>query len=294
MQPGAAPRLLITDLDNTLYSWVGFIVPALEAMTEAIVRTTGRDASLVHPALQEVYSEEDTTDYAFVLQKSRLYTELGLEFEEFNRQVIQPAKEAYRQARDQHLKEFPEVTSTLESFLQRGTTIVGLTDAPFFPAEQRLKALGLDKLLHGLYAMRSYRLPTGEDPEDFMVDPKILEKERQGAYRSELKRRIELDPSWEKPDPRGVRRILKDYDVTAEEAWYVGDHPVKDALAAQEAGVRFFHAGFGRQTPREIGQKLNRYSPPSLQNRHSVPADMEMPKPESTLGLFSDLLDHLD
>ena len=35
-------RAVVTDLDNTLYSWVDYIVPSLEAMVASLMETTGR------------------------------------------------------------------------------------------------------------------------------------------------------------------------------------------------------------------------------------------------------------
>ena len=42
-------KLLITDLDDTLYDWTGFFVPAFYAMVDEIVALTGLDrARLLH------------------------------------------------------------------------------------------------------------------------------------------------------------------------------------------------------------------------------------------------------
>ena len=34
-------KAVITDADNTLYSWIDYIVPSLEALTETLHRITG-------------------------------------------------------------------------------------------------------------------------------------------------------------------------------------------------------------------------------------------------------------
>lgn len=48
-----------------------------------------------------------------------------------------------------------------------------------------------------------------------------------------------------KPDPRGLRAVLEQLGVEAEEAIYVGDRPSIDGLAAERAGVSFVLAGDG-------------------------------------------------
>ena len=34
-------RLVVTDMDGTLYSWVDYIVPAVEALVDSVCRATG-------------------------------------------------------------------------------------------------------------------------------------------------------------------------------------------------------------------------------------------------------------
>ncbi len=46
-------RAVVTDLDNTLYSWVNYIVPALEAMVTSLCETTGYPRIRVVQALKE-------------------------------------------------------------------------------------------------------------------------------------------------------------------------------------------------------------------------------------------------
>ena len=50
-------RLVVTDMDNTLYSWVNYIVPAVEAMVEAVVHATGFQKLKVIQSLKAVYEK---------------------------------------------------------------------------------------------------------------------------------------------------------------------------------------------------------------------------------------------
>lgn len=52
-----------------------------------------------------------------------------------------------------------------------------------------------------------------------------------------------------KPDPQGLREVLKQLGVRAEEAIYVGDRPSIDGVAAERAGMRYVVAGDGHRDP---------------------------------------------
>ena len=59
--------LVIVDLDNTLYDWVGFFAPSFEAMVTAAVRIvdTSRDALL--DDIQQVHQRYGNTEHPFAL-----------------------------------------------------------------------------------------------------------------------------------------------------------------------------------------------------------------------------------
>lgn len=66
-------RLVVTDMDNTLYSWVNYIVPAVEAMVEAVCRATGYPKIRVVQSLKKVYEHYESNEYPFALQESSLF-----------------------------------------------------------------------------------------------------------------------------------------------------------------------------------------------------------------------------
>lgn len=58
-------KLLITDLDDTLYSWTRFYIPAFYAMAEAVSDMTGIDLKRLLDEYRSVHQEKGTVEYPF-------------------------------------------------------------------------------------------------------------------------------------------------------------------------------------------------------------------------------------
>ena len=91
-------RLVVTDMDNTLYSWVDYIVPAMEALVAAVCQATGFPRIKVVQSLKTVYSKYESNEYPFALQESSIY-ETFPEFGSFDKLIIEPARMAFAEAR---------------------------------------------------------------------------------------------------------------------------------------------------------------------------------------------------
>lgn len=286
-------KLVITDLDNTLYDWVAFVVPALEAMLESLVRTTGMAEADLIDALRLAYAEEETAEYAFVLQRSDLYERLGLPFRVFSERHIKPAQAAFSAERTRHLRPYPGVEKTLRELKNRGVALYGLTDAPAFPATARLRKLGLDVYFERLYTLENYLPPVGPDG-DFLIEPEIRAKIGRGEYDAAFGKPVELAKAYEKPSPLGVRKILFDSGMRPADALLIGDNPGKDLAAASAAGVRGVHASYGSRHDPALIARLQRLTPDRLNARHRAEPGQPPPAPWASVAEFPDLLDLLE
>jgi len=277
-------RLVITDMDGTLYSWVDYIVPALEAMVSSLEQTTGMPRIRIVQSLKEVYEQQGTNEYAFAIQESKIFHEFAYDFDSFNALVITPARNAFSEMRRRYLRPYKGVVSTLASMRARGVQIVALTDAPRFPAERRLKQLALDESIDALYALGSFPVPD-------LVDSAVKEREREGYYRSSLPLVVELPFEYEKPSPRGVTRILADFKVDPSEAIVVGDNLKKDIAAAQSASVRGVFAEYGTYIAPQYRERLAAFSARAVTRKNVADEnDRETYPPSATLSNFSQIL----
>jgi phosphoglycolate phosphatase len=254
-------RAVITDLDNTLYPWVDYIVPSVEAMVDSLVATTGLPRVRIVQSLKAVYSKYESNEYPFAIQESELFKPYEADFDSFNALVLGPARQAFRIAREHYLRPYPGVRETLEALRDRKLLVIGLTDAPRNAAELRLKWLKLDHHFDALYTLPGYPLPEN-------VDPEIRKRDAAGHYRSRVQRVEELPHTAEKPSPDGLRRILEDFRLEPDQALYVGDNVKKDMPAAQACDVLGVWAEYGTYVSAEYRARLAVISAKAVTRRH--------------------------
>jgi phosphoglycolate phosphatase len=253
-------RAVVTDLDNTLYPWVDYIVPSLEAMVDSLTATTGLPRIRIVQSLKEVYTRYESNEYPFAIQESDIFQPYERDFESFNRLVVDPARRAFKAARERWLKPYAGVKETLDWIRAQGLPLVALSDAPRNGAELRLKWLGLDGHFDALYTMPGYQLPEN-------VDPEIRRREKAGHYRSRTAVR-ELSREAEKPSPDGLRRILADFGLRGADVIYVGDNVKKDMPVARACGALGVWAEYGTYISAEYRERLAVISARSVTVRH--------------------------
>jgi phosphoglycolate phosphatase len=254
-------RAVVTDLDNTLYSWVDYIVPSVEAMVASLMETTGRPRIDIVQSLKAVYARHESNEYPFAIQESRLFHPYKTDFDSFDALVVRPAQRAFAEARRRYLHPYPGVVETLRALREDGLQIVALTDAPRNAVERRIQLLGLEGLFDGLYALEGYALPEN-------VNPEIRRRDEAGHYRLKGTRVVELPRGAEKPDPRGLRRILKDLGVAPSEVLFVGDNVKKDMALAAAVGATGVWAEYGTYVSTEYRERLAVISAKRVTQRH--------------------------
>lgn len=284
-------QLVVTDMDNTLYPWVDYIVPSVEAMVAAVVHSTGLPTLRVIQSLKAVYEKYESNEYPYALQESSLFTEYP-EFGSFDKLVIEPARAAFAEARRKYLKPFRGVVETLQLLKKRGIRVVALTDAPRNPAEYRARAMGLDGLLSALYTLPSFRFPRKRGQT--LVANTIVRKEEKGGYRAACPV-MEMPRSFEKPSARGLLRICRNLKVRPADTLFVGDSLHKDVLLAQRVGAVDCWAEYGTYVSLEYRERLDIISAPSITRRHAAsmvePTDSPVVRPTHSLSNFAQILD---
>jgi putative hydrolase of the HAD superfamily len=279
-------KVLIADADNTLYSWVDYIVPSLEAMVDALARVTGFSRDDIASSMRKVFEKFNTNEYAFVLQEAEIFADLRKDFARFQEHVINPSRYAFNRAREQCLQPYPGVRKTLRHLVNRGIKIFVLSDAPSFSAEQRLKRLEISPYVTALYALKTYPLPRSTH-----LDEAILNRMKVGYYRSQVGKVVEMDHAFEKPNPEGLGQLLRRERIRPEQAVLVGDNAKKDIVVARACSVADVWARYGTVIAPEMRARLSYYSAPSVQRRN-VSAEGEVQiVPTHTIDRFDQLLE---
>jgi phosphoglycolate phosphatase len=278
-------KLLITDLDNTLYDWVDYYTTAFAAMFAEVRHISGVDREDLLAAFRRVHQAHGTSEYAFSLAELDVLPEVaeGLDA----RTVVtrySAALTKFQEARRASLQLYEGVAETLDEARALGVTVVAHTDAMSLYAVSRVAELGLLGHIDGLVAHRNHDVPA-------WVTPDLLRAHMGDVDFSSLGWLWQLDPNLVKPNPEVLARILSQYDVAPHEALYVGDSLTKDIKMANDAGVPSVHAEYGVAHARadyELLVSVTHWT------QEQVVAEREISgqtgEPSYSIGAFSDLV----
>ncbi len=243
-------RLLICDLDNTLYDWVGFFVPAFYAMIDEAVQILGCDRDVLLDDMRAVHQKYHDTEHPFALLETATVNNIlsGLSDEERKR-ILDPALKAFNSVRKKSLRLYPGVEESLSTLASRGVTLVAHTESRFFAVAYRMRTLGLTKYFSRVYCRQR--------PEHSLVA-----HHRATAFIDNFpdENVVELSMHQRKPDPSVLAEIQRDIGVSASDCAYVGDSLTRDVLMAKTAGVYAIWAKYGTNHDPAMYEKLVRVS----------------------------------
>ena len=243
-------RLLICDLDNTLYDWVGFFVPAFYAMVDEAVQILDCDRDTLLDDLRAVHQKHHDTEHPFAILETAtvINTLRGLSDDE-RKHVLDPALKAFNSIRKQTLHLYPGVEDTLSALAAEGITLVAHTESRFFAAAYRMRTLGLTKYFSRIYCRQR--------PEHSLVAPHRATTFIDNFPDENI---VELSMHQRKPDPSVLAEIQRDMGVRASDCAYVGDSLTRDVLMAKTAGIYAIWAKYGTNHDPAMYEKLVRIS----------------------------------
>ena len=241
-------KLLICDLDNTLYDWVAYFVPSFYAMVDKVVELLGCDRERLLDDFREVHQRHHDSEHPFALLETRTVINhfKGWERSEIA-QALDPAFHAFNSARKRHLRLHPGVEPTLEYIRQRGVRLVAHTDSQLFGVVDRLTRLNLTDFFSRVYCR--------ERPQPIHPNP---EAGRSWLNNFPMHKVRELSKHQLKPDPTVLAEICNAEAAAPYEAAYVGDSIARDILMAKKAGVFSIWAKYGAILHTDDYEKLVR------------------------------------
>jgi phosphoglycolate phosphatase-like HAD superfamily hydrolase len=275
-------RLLITDLDNTLYDWVSFFVPAFYAMIDEAIEITGVDREHLLNEMSDIHKEVQNSEEPFALLRAKsLQVALGSEDDEILRDKLDRAFHAFNSVRKDLLHLYEGVSETLAAVHQAGIPIVGHTEARVWPALWRVNKLQIDRYFTGIFLM-----------------PQIGPRHRleiKNEQLEALERRVAhyLPVEHRKPNPNELLEVCEKFGVRPEDAFYVGDSDVRDIHMANLAGIRSGYSVYGTRYDKSLYPRLVRvthWGPEDFSRDAELKAAGIVPRPDIVLEAFSDLL----
>ncbi len=228
-------RLLVCDLDNTLYDWVGYFVPSFKAMVDAAVETMGCDREKLLDDLRTVHQKHHDSEHPFALLETATvrerYADLSLRD---TAKALDPAFHAFNSMRKRTLQLNPGVREGLAAIEKMGTAIVAHTESKLYGAYDRLERLKILPRFRTIYC-RERSASVHPDPD---LSTAWLK-------RIPMQQITELAHDQAKPDPDVLLEICFKERVSPDDTAYVGDSVARDMLMAKRAGVFSIWAEYG-------------------------------------------------
>jgi FMN phosphatase YigB (HAD superfamily) len=228
--------LIVTDLDNTLFDWVGVWHASFSALLNGISAISGIPTEKLVPEIQQIHQNYGTSEYAFLIDEiPSLRQKYGTHnlLDRFAGPI-----EAFREARRSKLTLYPGVMGTLTKLRDLGCLIVGYTESMAFYTNYRIRRLDLDLVLDFLFSPPDHILPVGVTPDQIRRYPSSTYTLRHTVHRQ--------TPIGEvKPNPALLLDIVNEVQGDASTTLYVGDSLMKDVFMAQGANIRDVWAKYG-------------------------------------------------
>lgn len=240
-------KLLITDLDNTLYDWVTYFSASFYTMVEEVGKQLNISPEVLLPEFQKVHRFYEDTEQPFSITEVETILRRfpGKSATEIVRE-LDDSLHAFNRKRKETLKLYDGVAETLAELKNRNVTLIAHTESTVHNAIFRLEKLEIKHFFKHLYSLegKHKRHPIEERNKDFSDDSFVIAVPKEDR----------------KPNPRLILDICKIEGVHPSEVAYVGDSITRDISMAKEAGILSIWAKYGKSYSPDSWQKLVKIS----------------------------------
>lgn len=269
-------KLFITDLDDTLYSWMGFFIPAFYEMVDELSSILKKNKEELLSEYKVIHQEKGSVEYPYATtQLPSVQATYPNCTQQDILKILDPVFHRFNSTRKKNLQLYPYVMETLTELWKAGVKIVGYTESAEENGFYRLKKLGIEHLFYKVYVSDSQY----QNPNFTLLSNKTV------------------IVHGKKPDPELLMQICKDEHVLTSEAIYIGDSLTKDIYMAKTAHITSVLCKYPSdpETSKELYQKLVDIS-------HWTAIDFEREKnlkklcqdnhiqPDFTITSFNDIL----
>lgn len=244
-------RLLITDLDNTLWDWFEAWYESFSALLDGLVTQSGVDRTVLEEQMRTVHQSRGTTEYSNLVRELPALVEVAAPQDPAK--LYDAALHAQNSRRRATTRLYPGVAAGLRSLKHAGIRIAAYTESGAFWTEWRIKHTGLDGVIDILYSSPDHDLTAGVDSSDLRSGH--YDEQHYGLRRTQHRH---VPHGVLKPNVEILRSILDEQRCAPSEAVYLGDSLMKDIVMAQAAGVLDVHAEYGLVQHREEYDLLRR------------------------------------
>lgn len=273
MSLGTAKKILITDLDNTLWDWFDAWYQSFSAMLARLTVLSGVHRDVLEREIQKIHQEHGTTEYSWLVREVPSLVAAAAPDDPAD--VFDDAVHVLNARRKAATKLYPGVRQAMDELRSRGVRIVAYTESIAFWTEWRVRHTGLDGVIDVLYSAPDHDVPAGVRIEDERTLPA-------SEYGLKLTRHRHVPRGVLKPNSEILRAILDDEGFEPDEAVYVGDSLMKDIAMAQQSGVLDAHAKYGEAQTRpeyELLRRVSHWSESDIARERKIAQDTGMVVP---------------
>jgi len=228
-------QLLICDLDNTLYDWMGYFVSSFYSMITKATEVLNCDQEKLLEDFKKVHQQHHDVEYPFALLETQ--TVLSLYPQATKQQLYEqlaPIFAEHKLAREKNLRLHPQVYETLEAIRNKNIKLIAHTEANLFSVTNRLERLNLTHFFEKIYCRERAKEP----------HPNGSPKSKK-YFSFPYEKVTELSHHQRKPDITVLLEIISAAAIAPENVAYVGDSMARDILMAKKANVYAILAEYG-------------------------------------------------
>lgn len=275
-------KLLITDLDNTLYDWVSFYSQSFSAMAEELSKEINVPLDILLSEYKVIHQRFGNSEKPFAtLELPSVISYFGTNDKILLQKKLTRVFSAFSSKRNHTLKLYPTVRDTLNILRGRGVKIVGHTESLEYNSLYRLYKLDVIDFFDHLYTI--------EDNHNLHPNPKNA---KVISVKDDFI--IRLSSAESKPNPKLLEHICLTENVDIKDAVYVGDSITKDISMAKSIGMKAVWARYGRQFAPELWEilvKITHWTDKDVEREEQLKESFSRVKPDYSINSFAEILD---
>ena len=275
-------KLLITDLDNTLYDWVSFYSQSFSAMAEELSKEINVPLDILLSEYKVIHQRFGNSEKPFAtLELPSVISYFGTSDKILLQKKLTRVFSAFSSKRNHTLKLYPTVRDTLNILRERGVKIVGHTESLEYNSLYRLYKLDVIDFFDHLYTI--------EDNHNLHPNPKNA---KVISVKDDFI--IRLSSAESKPNPKLLEHICLTENVDIKDAVYVGDSITKDISMAKSIGMKAVWARYGRQFAPELWEilvKITHWTDKDVEREEQLKESFSRVKPDYSINSFAEILD---
>lgn len=244
-------RLLITDLDNTLWDWFEAWYQSFSTLVDELVALSGVDRATLEGQIKAIHQQRGTTEYSNLVREVPALKAAAEPRDPV--EVYDAALHAQNSRRKAATRLYPGVSQSLSLLKDAGVRIAAYTESGAYWTEWRIRHTELDGVIDVLYSSPDHDLIAGVTTADLRTG-----HYDQASYGLRGTDHRHVPHGVLKPNQALLRSILNEEGCDPNEAVYLGDSLMKDITMAQAAGVLDIHARYGLAQHRKEYDLLRR------------------------------------